>query len=467
MTSSFASAKEAETPVYDFHVTTQVFPQGAFETLGIGKREGIEGEVKQFLSERKTFPRKQKIPLVIKTFTKGGFLANLSGILRESYASRILNDHPNIVKCYDLFILEDVVQIPPERPSTKQTVVSTAPVALTFPSACVSLRDFWKDKGITSRETVSRLCQIPTSRAKAALIPAIMYQLLRAIAYCHEAGILHRDIKPENILVFTEKENVPLIQLADFGRALFFYSNDPQVTYVTKGIFTHQYRAPELIREFLRNADFFHYTGAVDVWAVGIVFYELLFPKQFPFDLAKFQYSKSHEKEYFQRLYKTMTDKYFKGNEFRSEFRAHLLQKLVKVAKMTPGEAEPTAQLLLNLLAPNAQQRIQARKALEHPYFLRHKAIIAEVKEAYPVIPTTRDNVSACGMGWLLFHQTVRLYPRFLSSNSLSGPVLDLVKLALYPASNSLIASCILTWLWNSLMTSSRIPLSSSWMRNI
>jgi len=29
----------------------------------------------------------------------------------------------------------------------------------------------------------------------------IIYQVLSAIAYCHEKGITHRDLKPENVLL--------------------------------------------------------------------------------------------------------------------------------------------------------------------------------------------------------------------------------------------------------------------------
>jgi serine/threonine-protein kinase len=43
----------------------------------------------------------------------------------------------------------------------------------------------------------------------------IIQQLLEAVAYAHEAGVIHCDIKPENILMFEDNH----IRLADFGIA--------------------------------------------------------------------------------------------------------------------------------------------------------------------------------------------------------------------------------------------------------
>lgn len=40
-----------------------------------------------------------------------------------------------------------------------------------------------------------------------------IYQLAKALAYCHEKNVMHRDVKPENILLNEEG----FLKIADFG----------------------------------------------------------------------------------------------------------------------------------------------------------------------------------------------------------------------------------------------------------
>lgn len=87
--------------------------------------------------------------------------------------------------------------------------------------------------------------------------------LSRAIWFCHANFILHRDIKPNNLLIAANGE----IKLADFGLARSFA--DPYRP-MTSRVITIWYRPPEL----LFGAR--HYSGAVDIWSVGLVFAELV-----------------------------------------------------------------------------------------------------------------------------------------------------------------------------------------------
>ena len=92
---------------------------------------------------------------------------------------------------------------------------------------------------------------------------AWMGMLCRAVYFCHANFVLHRDIKPNNLLIASDGS----LKLADFGLARS-YSN-PQRP-MTTNVITTWYRPPEL---------FFgakHYSGAVDIWSVGMVFAELI-----------------------------------------------------------------------------------------------------------------------------------------------------------------------------------------------
>jgi serine/threonine protein kinase len=64
----------------------------------------------------------------------------------------------------------------------------------------------------------------------------IIQQLLDAVAYAHEAGVIHCDIKPENILMFEDNQ----IRLADFGIAKL-----AQKTISGSGTGTVGYMSPE------------------------------------------------------------------------------------------------------------------------------------------------------------------------------------------------------------------------------
>jgi cyclin-dependent kinase 7 len=97
----------------------------------------------------------------------------------------------------------------------------------------------------------------------AADIKAWMGMLSRAVWFCHENFVLHRDIKPNNLLIAADGE----VKLADFGLARSF--SDPYRV-MTSNVITRWYRPPEL----LFGAK--HYSGAVDIWSVGLVFAELI-----------------------------------------------------------------------------------------------------------------------------------------------------------------------------------------------
>lgn len=86
-------------------------------------------------------------------------------------------------------------------------------------------------------------------------------QLVSAVVYMHSRNILHRDIKPENIVLVSNASGRRQIKLIDFGFARTLNYGRAKSFLGTAG-----YLAPEL-RQLT------YYNAAVDMWALGCIFY--------------------------------------------------------------------------------------------------------------------------------------------------------------------------------------------------
>ena len=99
-------------------------------------------------------------------------------------------------------------------------------------------------------------------------------RLMRAVRHVHSLGICHRDIKPANILLTSPRGSARFgeVALADFGLAVEMPADGTLLTSVCG---TEYYLAPEMIRSGHGDAD--GYGVSIDVWAVGLTLYALLY----------------------------------------------------------------------------------------------------------------------------------------------------------------------------------------------
>src|SRR5262245_30137896 len=123
-----------------------------------------------------------------------------------------------------------------------------------------TLRQWIHDHAATAESPA----RVPPARAMDLMLPVV-----RALAYAHDQGIVHRDLKPENVML----TRAGGIKVLDFGVAKHVEAFVPDPAGDDASSSAPAGTRPYMSPEQLRNGAVDH---RADVWAVGIMLFELV-----------------------------------------------------------------------------------------------------------------------------------------------------------------------------------------------
>ena len=100
----------------------------------------------------------------------------------------------------------------------------------------------------------------------------IITQILSGLKYLSlDKKIIHYDLKPQNIIFHNDE-----VKISDFGLSKIMKENEDKIELTSQGVGTYWYLPPEC---FILGGNS-SINSKVDIWSLGVIFYEMLFGKR-------------------------------------------------------------------------------------------------------------------------------------------------------------------------------------------
>ena len=188
-----------------------------------------------------------------------------------------------------------------------------------------------------------------------------IFEVLKALDYCHSKGIMHRDVKPHNIMIDHTNKRLRLI---DWGLAEFYH---PQQEYNVR-VASRYFKGPELL------IDLQTYDYSLDIWSLGCMFAGMIFQKE-PFFQGKDNYDQlvkiakilgTDDLFNYVEKYNVTLDSHYDDilgvhqKKPWNKFINHMNEGLI---------SEEALDLLDSMLRYDHAERITPKDAMDHPYF--------------------------------------------------------------------------------------------------